>query len=202
MTFFSEEKARDLKQKMKIIRQIPFFKKTILVGVFLFSGIGEATKASLFSIDEAKKDASAEVVVFLSLDCPICIDMLDELDSIQKICTVNQITFKALVPASCGTKQEDYEVFINKFNPSFPIAIDSSNQLVRKLKAKITPEIFLIKGRKVLYRGLIDDSFYRVGEKKGGTPTPIFLKSLNQFIKGERIDVSSTTAIGCIIEKK
>lgn len=127
--------------------------------------------------------------------------MLDELDSIQKICTVNQITFKALVPASCGTKQEDYEVFINKFNPSFPIAIDSSNQLVRKLKAKITPEIFLIKGRKVLYRGLIDDSFYRVGEKKGGTPTPIFLKSLHQYIKGERIDVSSTTAIGCIIEK-
>lgn len=201
MTFFSEEKARDLKQKMKIIRQIPFFKKTILVGVFLFSGIGEATKASLFSIDEAKKDASSEVVVFLSLDCPICIDMLDELDSIQKICTVNQITFKALVPASCGTKQEDYEVFINKFNPSFPIAIDSSNQLVRKLKAKITPEIFLIKGRKVLYRGLIDDSFYRVGEKKGGIPTPIFLKSLHQFIKGERIDVSSSTAIGCIIEK-
>lgn len=201
MTFFSAEKARDLKQKMKINRQILYFKKTFLFGCLLFLGVGETNKASFSSFAEENKKTSAEVVVFISLDCPICIDMLDELDSIQKICTVNQISFKALVPARCGSKQEDFEGFINKFNPSFPIVMDSSNKQVRKLKAKITPEIFLIEGRKVYYRGLIDDSFYRIGDKKGGDITPIFIQILHQFIKGEQIAVSSTTAVGCIIEK-
>lgn len=95
------------------------------------------------------------------------------------------------------------QVYKREYDLHFPLALDVGGQLSSKLKAKVTPEVFLMddKGR-VLYEGAIDNWFYQPGRRRTVTTQHYLIDAIENSIAGKSVKVKRTEAIGCPIVKK
>ena len=76
---------------------------------------------------------------------------------------------------------------------------DTDQQLVKLTGVSITPEVALMKGSQLLYRGRIDDRYIEFGKDRP-TPTQRDLEAaLDAATTGKTIAVKQTQAIGCIL---
>lgn len=136
-------------------------------------------------------------VVFLAADCPI---------SQKYVRTLNDLSqrFPEVSFVAAFTRWDDAEAiqrFRSEFQPRFPLWRDSDMRLVRRLGATITPEVFFLKGNKVIYQGAIDNWFVALGRYRP-SPTEHFLQdAILAILHGRTVEMSRTTAVGCGIEQ-
>jgi thiol-disulfide isomerase/thioredoxin len=137
-----------------------------------------------------------KVIVFFSLECPICQKYVPELNRIYNEYS-SRIAFEVIIPEKSEGKL--ISKFVSEYNVNFTIDIDKKRR-TRTLNPEVTPEVFLFdaKGR-LVYQGAIDNWFYELGNYRS-EPTEFYLRNaLESLLHGEVPKVVRTKAIGCII---
>ena len=79
--------------------------------------------------------------------------------------------------------------------------IDSNQQITNTLKAKITPEVFVLSQEgKILYRGRIDNLFFVFCRKRTNATTHELQDVLSAIVNNASIQVKESEPVGCFIE--
>ncbi len=146
------------------------------------------------------KKHAAEVFVFLSPECPLCISYVPTLNKLYKDYSKKSILFTGIV-SDKSYALLDIVAYIKKNNILFPVILDSNNYNIHYYNAKTTPEAVLIDslGGK-LYQGGIDNWAYALGKKRKAPTKTHLADAIEQYLKGDSVKIKFTKAIGCFIE--
>lgn len=137
------------------------------------------------------------VYVFTTTDCPISNRYAPE---IQRLAAKfgSQATFVLVYPVPTDTPQV-ISAHKKKFAYTLEHVRDVDHALLKKTGVTVTPEVAVMKGDHLLYRGRIDDRYIDFGKDRV-TPTRRDLENaLASAIAGTPIGQRETQAVGCIL---
>ena len=137
------------------------------------------------------------VYVFTTTDCPISNRYAPE---IQRLAAKydNKIKFVLVYPVSSDTPELIRE-HKKKFAYSIESIRDTDQKLVKMTRVTVTPEVAVMLGDNMVYRGRIDDRYVELGKERP-QPTQRDLEStLDALIAGKRVAQRETRAVGCIL---
>ena len=86
-----------------------------------------------------------------------------------------------------------------KFGYSIEYTRDAGQALVKQTGVTVTPEVAVMKGSVVLYRGRIDDRYVELGTERPKPTTHDLEDALTALVAGNAVAVRQTRAIGCIL---
>lgn len=145
----------------------------------------------------------SDTIVFITLhtECPICQYYASDLSVLNKITCDSHIPLVGLFAGKQDTL--DIKHFCDAYNIKIPVIQDTHFIWTDHLDAQVTPEIFIyvVSHHKILYRGLIDDTFVGLGKRKRANIQPYFLEAFDAIMKGDVPPRQNTKPIGCPIEK-
>jgi len=144
------------------------------------------------------------VYIFLSETCPICKSITPEVNKLQQEFGGLDVSFLGIFPNKKFSTLESRTAFAQKFGLKFPLQADSGQTLTQTFKATITPEVIVVDNQtnKILYRGMIDNSFAAIGKRRT-VVTKFFLRSaLKDWMLGKKPLLSNTEPVGCLIENQ
>ncbi len=92
--------------------------------------------------------------------------------------------------------------FKTEYNITFKTQKDSAFLLTNRFNATITPQVFLENQEgTIIYSGQINDAYFRAGKRRGTTSEHYLKAAINAYFSRQKIDISSTKPIGCVIVK-
>lgn len=152
----------------------------------------------LFISCSFKPEPRLLVLVFLDTECPIC------QKSIPKIRQLigdyrNAVEFELVYPTHTETG-ERVAAFEKNYQLSVKHRLDPGHQLVRQYQVTTTPEVILLSPKsRVLYKGNIDDQFYKLGAYRA-TPGKQYLRNAIEATLASRpVTTPYVPAVGCLI---
>ena len=158
----------------------------------------EATnlKGETYSIELAS--AKATVILFVATDCPVANRYAPEIERITKEYKPKGVqVFRIYLD-----QVEDADEVLShskEFSLTSTPLLDSEQKLVRRLKALVTPEAFLLLPTgEVAYRGRIDDVNIEHGKVRENYRRDLRI-ALDEVLSGKPVSVPETAAIGCLI---
>lgn len=142
------------------------------------------------------KPAKLNVFILLSPECPLSRNYITV---INKLAKQTEVRFYGVVPGAAYSTA-DLSKFKKDYKPIFPVLIDSSKRLTTGLNGTITPECVLIDQHgQILYRGLIDNWAYSLGQQRKVITEKYLEEALMQARSGQTIQVNRTKPVGCLI---
>lgn len=137
-------------------------------------------------------------VVFVTVDCPISNQFSPEVNRLAAAYGSKGVEF-FLVHVDPDVDAAKAKAHAREFGTKCAVLLDRRHALVQALKARKTPEAFVIgKKGQVLYRGRIDDRYPDLGILR--EPRTHDLKdALDQALAGQPVRVPKTEAVGCLI---
>ena len=140
------------------------------------------------------------VLIFLDTECPICQQTARR---VQEMATRydNRVQFLAIYPTETVTLADVTE-FNRTYKLTIPHQLDPAHKLVKKYKATTTPEVLLLSAQnRILYRGSVDNQFYRLGRSRP-EPTEFYLNdALTAVMVGKSVAIRQTKPTGCLINQ-
>jgi hypothetical protein len=137
------------------------------------------------------------VYVFTTTDCPISNRYAPEIQRLAaKFGAGVEFTLVYPVPSDSLAKIRAHK---KQFGFSIPSIRDNQQALVRKTGVSVTPEVAVMRGDELLYRGRIDDRYVEFGKDRIKPTTRDLEDALTAAIAGKPVAISKTQAIGCII---
>ena len=137
------------------------------------------------------------VFVFTTTDCPISNRYAPE---IQRLSAKfgDRVKFVLVYPVPSDSLDliRDHH---KKFGYSLAFQRDESQRLVKQTGVTVTPEVAVMRGNAVLYRGRIDDRYIDFGKDRPSPTTRDLEDALDALLAGKRVAVRETRAVGCII---
>ncbi len=145
------------------------------------------------------KGSELEAYVFVSPECPISEAILLNLKQLDSTYSDSVLLIKLVVP---GKLYSDFEIdsFRRVNNLQFELIKDSNAVLVKRFGASITPEVFLIKDKELLYSGAIDDRALDNDIIRQSAKNFYLRDAIELTLKNKKISLKKTEAIGCYIE--
>jgi hypothetical protein len=137
------------------------------------------------------------VLVFTTTDCPISNRYAPE---IQRLATKfeGNARFALVYPVP-----SDSPALIREHVKKFAYAIDTirdiDQQLVKQTGVTIAPEVAVLQGDRVVYRGRIDDRYIEFGKDRVKPTRHDLEDALTSVIAGKAIAQRETQAIGCYL---
>lgn len=150
---------------------------------------------------EVPKPDSVTVYLFFRIDCKICEYYTLDLQELYAAYNDDNTSFVAVFP-NFMDKPEAITAYKEKYGLPFPTRTDYFKKLTNKFDAKVTPEVVVYNETKeaVIYQGRIDNTYYRLGRKRGVTTSAELETVLEELKKGIPVSVEDETAIGCFIQ--
>ncbi|MFM7315836.1 MAG: redoxin domain-containing protein [bacterium] len=150
-------------------------------------------------IELTRQPGQALAVVFYSTQCPIANACSEEIGRLASSLPAEKIKFLGV----CVDPDIDSaEVISHKreFQLNIPVVHDRGGALVRKFRAKMTPEAFVLDDNgRVVYQGRIDDRYVNRPQKNPNPKSRDLANALTAIVEGRNIAVACTEAIGCPI---
>lgn len=146
----------------------------------------------------ALSEAKANVVIFITNDCPIANSYAPEIQSIISDYSPRGAAF-FLVHVDPDLTLEKAKKHAAEYGYECVILRDPGQRLVRELEAQVTPEAFVLTGKGVAYRGRIDDLFADLGKKRRQARNRDLRNALDSVFSGKPVSNSRTEAVGCFI---
>jgi hypothetical protein len=140
----------------------------------------------------------ANVVIFITNDCPIANSYAPEIKSIIGEYSPRGAGF-FLVHVDPDLGLEKARKHAEDFGYENAILRDPRHVLVSELEADVTPEAFVLGPSGVLYRGRIDDLYADLGKKRRQARTRDLRDALDAVLAGKAVENPTTRAIGCYI---
>ncbi|MFM7858069.1 MAG: thioredoxin family protein [Flammeovirgaceae bacterium] len=140
------------------------------------------------------------VIVFTSNECPF--------DNYYKIrikemikAYLGKVQF-LLINSNQDAQESTEKMAIHNTDLGIPYLADKEQQAMEILQARKSPEVFLLKNEEgklvVQYSGAIDDN-----PQVASAAKQFYLKSaIDNLLRGEKIEINNTRAVGCTIKKK
>ena len=137
------------------------------------------------------------VYVFTTTDCPISNRYAPE---IQRLAAKfdSSARFILVYPVP-GDSPEMIREHRQKFGYSLDSIRDAGQKLVKQIGVTVTPEVAVMKGGQVMYRGRIDDRYVELGRERPSPTTRDLENALDSLIAGRPVAVRQTRAVGCIL---
>lgn len=140
-------------------------------------------------------------LVFLSPECPLSEASLVELKRLDKLYNQENYSTKIIIPGNLYSKEE-IVLFKERLTITFPIVIDTAYYITDYLKARTTPEYFLVdENMIVLYSGAIDDRALDNDVIRQEAKSMYAENAIKQLLIGNKIEQVKTQAVGCYIER-
>ena len=165
--------------------------------LFFFGGLVGNTVAHPDTKD------SVSVYIFLHDACVISQNYTLMLNELAATFSSDELSFVGVFP-DFSSKPDKIEAFREKYKITFPLKTDYFKTLTQKMGATITPEVVVFdhQQEEILYKGRIDNSYFRVGKRRTVTTTSELEDALRAITNGEPVAVKETPAIGCIISMR
>jgi len=159
--------------------------------------IGRLFLALMFAIAPLGAAEPISVLVFTTTDCPISNRYAPE---IQRLAATfkGQARFTLVYPVPADSPEMIRE-HVKKFAYSIDTVRDTDQKLVKRTGVSVTPEVAVMKGSTVLYRGRIDDRYVAFGVERPKATTHDLEDALNAAIAGKTIATRETRAVGCFL---
>ena len=149
---------------------------------------------------ELKELHSAPIVVvaFVGTECPLAKLYGPRLQELSVRYAEQGVRFVGV----CSNVQDsltDIVAYRNKAGITFPMLIDSQQELADLLQAQRTPEIVILnRDRTVQYHGRIDDQ-YGIGVTREKPQQELAALAIDALLAGKSLEVAATDAVGCLI---
>ena len=143
--------------------------------------------------------ASIRVEVFLATECPISNRYVPELNRIAGLYLPKGVEMTGYFPER-GLAQVRLEQWQREFAPAFPVQVDVSARTAHKAGVTLTPEVVVLYGGKLVYRGRIDDRYVSWGKSRAEPSRRDLVEVLDALISGKQISPRFTKTWGCSIE--
>jgi thiol-disulfide isomerase/thioredoxin len=137
------------------------------------------------------------VYVFTTTDCPISNRYAPEIQRLQSK-YAGRVRFVLVYPVA-GDAPEAIAAHKKKYGYSLETIRDTDLKLVKQTGVTVTPEVALMKGAQVLYRGRIDDRYVEFGKDRPQPATRDLEAALAAVVAGRPVAVKETRAIGCFL---
>jgi len=137
------------------------------------------------------------VYVFTTTDCPISNRYAPE---IQRLAAKfgSQARFVLVYPVPTDTPEmiRDHK---KKFGYALDSIRDTNQQLVKQTGVSVTPEVAVMKGSELLYRGRIDDRYEDLGKDRQVPSQHDLESALVAITTGKHVAHRETRAVGCFL---
>ena len=149
---------------------------------------------------DAPRGTRAIVFVFTSTDCPISNRYAPEIRRLAARFAADGIIFRLIYP-----NPSDQPSAIREHLTAFAYGgvvqafHDPEQTLAKFAGATVTPETAVYAGRRLLYRGRIDDRYVDLGHERPAATVHDLGDALTAIVAGQRVPHSSTQAVGCFI---
>lgn len=145
-------------------------------------------------------DKRYTVYIFLLDDCRISEYYTPELNKLHAEYSNDSIEFIGLFP-NFSSKPAQIDAFQETYSISFPLKTDYYKQKTKEFGVRVTPEVVIFDNIKqsVLYKGRIDNSYFKVGRRRTVINKFELRNALNAIQEGTEIEITETEAIGCFI---
>ncbi len=148
------------------------------------------------------KDKKAVVVIFLSFDCPVSNSYSKTLADLHAKHRDKDVHFVGVVAGDEHTAA-DVARSATEYKLPFPVLRDPTFQAADALKAKVTPEAFLLDHNHVLrYRGRIDDAYSARLKRNPRVAAHDLDAAITDLLSGKDVRTPATKAIGCPIVRE
>ena len=137
------------------------------------------------------------VYVFTTTDCPISNRYAPELKRLAAKFN-SKAAFILVYPVPTDSPEMIREHH-KKFAYSIQSVRDVDQKLVKLTGVTVAPEVAVLRGNEVLYRGRIDDRYVDLGTDRVAPTRRDLEDALNAAIAGRPIAVRETRAIGCFL---
>ena len=138
-------------------------------------------------------------IVFLSPDCPLCQGYSVTLNALQ-MKYGQDLSIVGVFPGK-GFPDSAYRAFQKKYRIAFLLCKDPDREMVKRLHATTTPEVFLFVGpRTLIYRGAIDDKAVGLGQQRLQAAHPYLALAIEDYKAGTGVVFPRTEAVGCRID--
>ena len=156
---------------------------------------------SLCSFGFSQKDI--KVYIFMSEECVICQSYTPYLNELHDRYAGQGIDIIGMFP-NFSSKKKKIEAFKEKYQIEYELKTDYLRSLTEQFQVRITPEVIVFDEiqASILYRGRIDNTYFRVGKRRRVTTTSELKDTLEAIIQNKEILITSTQPIGCIINVK
>jgi hypothetical protein len=137
------------------------------------------------------------VLVFTTTDCPISNRYAPE---IQRLAAKfgDRAKFVLVYPVP-GDSLERIRAHYRKFGYAMEFVRDAGQRLVKQTGVTVTPEVAVMRGAALLYRGRIDDRYVELGRERPKPTTRDLEDALTAIVAGKSVAVRETRAVGCIL---
>jgi peroxiredoxin len=148
---------------------------------------------------ETLRGKAATVVLFLSFECPVSNSYLTEMNELARTHAKQGVTVVFICPTE--EPREAVAKAATGFKLNIPVLLDPKKEFAAGLKARVTPEVFVLDAEGVVrYRGRIDDA-YSSRLKRNSTIGSHDLKdAVDDVVAGKPVRNPCTTAVGCAID--
>ena len=155
-------------------------------------------KGQVFDFKNLKQN-KASIIVFFDPECPICEKYTKNIIEMDKMYSEVGIEIYIIYPFKM-LEAKSLSAFRDEFKFNLPIIYDPKRKLLKKLKAKYSPEVFLLDNKqKTLYHGAIDNWFYGLGRNRA-VPTEFYLlDAINAFKNNQNIKFKYVEPVGCML---
>jgi thiol-disulfide isomerase/thioredoxin len=137
------------------------------------------------------------VYVFTTTDCPISNRYAPEIKRIAaKFDGQAKFVLVYPVPSDSPDLIREHK---KKFAYSIESIRDGDQKLLKITGATITPEVAVMKGDRLLYRGRIDNRYVELGTERPRPTTHDLEDAIAAVIAGKPVAMKSTQAVGCIL---
>ena len=137
------------------------------------------------------------VYLFTTTDCPISNRYAPEIQRLAaKFGSKARLVLVYPVPT-------DTPEMIREHKKKFAYAIDSvrdvDQKLVKMTGVTVTPEVAVMRGSQMLYRGRIDDRYIDFGKERAAATTHDLDAALEAIASGRPVANKETQAVGCFL---
>ena len=139
------------------------------------------------------------VLIFFNLECPICEKYTKVLTEFQQDSVFKNVEFYGILNDKT-TDSQSINHYRQAFNFKVPFVFDFRKKLQKKLKAEVTPEVFVFnKNGEIIYRGAVDNWFYDFGKSRNKASEFYLLDALKAAEANQIPTISRTKAVGCYL---
>lgn len=150
------------------------------------------------------KDAKGFLIIFTCNSCPYAVAYEDRIIALDEKFKALVVPVIAINPNNPSKQPKDsYELMKKRAVEkgfTFPYLFDEGQNVFPKYGATRTPHVFLLentsKGYLVKYIGAIDDNY----QDADAVEVKYVEDAVDAMLKGEKIDITTTKAIGCSIK--
>lgn len=177
---------------------------TVLLGVPSRASQTPAATTSVRDIDGHRlnlvgQDTKAEVLFFITTDCPIANSYLPEINRIVTGYAPRKIAFYAVYTDPAISVQA-IRKHAHEFGLRIPLIPDTTHDLVHRVGATVTPEVAVLNEQgKLVYRGRIDDWYVDFGKRRSAPTRRYLQQALDAVLSGKPVAIPNVEPIGCSI---